>query len=98
MIRAIANKRLDISDEEYSYFKDIKKEIGIDSFRGLFSTDNNGVITSITPPLDKPTPMATLFFILNVMMNQRVRALDKKITSNNFEERLSFLEERMGDI
>ena len=97
MIRAIANKRLDISDDEYSYFKDIKKEIGIDSFRGLFSTDNNGIIVSITPPLDRSTPMATLFFILNVMMNQRIRALDKKITSNDFEERLASLERKMGD-
>ena len=95
MIRAIANKRLDISDDEFSYFKSIKTEIGIDSFRGLFSTDNNGIITTITPPPDKATPMVVLFFVLNVMMNQRVRALDRKISSNNFENRLRSLEEKM---
>lgn len=98
MIRAVANKRLDVSDEEYSYFKTIKAEIGVDSFRGLFSTDDNGIITTITPPADKSTPMISLFFILNVMMNQRVRALDRKISSSNLEDRLAILEERIGKL
>ncbi len=98
MIRAVANKRLDVSDEEYSYFNTIKEEIGTHSFIGLFSTDKNGIITAITPPPDKTTPMVSLFFILNVMMNQRIRALDKKIESSNFEERLKSLEDKMKDI
>lgn len=98
MIRAIANKRLDVSKEEYLYFNTIKEEIGIDSFRGLFSTDENGIITAITPPPNKTTPMVSLFFILNVMMNQRIRALDRKIESSNFEERLKLLENKMKDL
>ena len=42
--------------------------------------------------------MVSLFFILNVMMNQRIRALDKKIESSNFEERLKLLENKMKDL
>jgi hypothetical protein len=98
MIRAIANKRLDISNDEHSYFKTIKEEIGIDSFRGLFATDDNGIITAITPPTDKSTPMVVLFFVLNIMMNQRLRVLDRKITSNNFEDRLSALESKVKEL
>jgi hypothetical protein len=112
MIRAVANKRLDLSGEEYSYFKDIKDEMGEDDFRGLFSSNKNGIITSVTPPADRKTPMVILFFLLNVMMNQRIRMLDFKlsdveemdnkfkgiISANGLVSRMEYIEEKMGSI
>lgn len=96
MIRAIANKRLEVSDEEFKYFEKIKEEFGQGSFLGLFSTDKNGMITAITPPIDKSVPMVVMFFIMNVMMNQRLRVLDKKIQSSNIETRLKVIEDKLG--
>ena len=112
MIRAVANKRLDLSGEEYSYFKDIKDKMGEDDFRGLFSSNKNGIITSVTPPADRKTPMVILFFLLNVMMNQRIRMLDFKlsdveemdnkfkgiISANGLVSRMEYIEEKMGSI
>ena len=79
MIRAVANKRLDLSDEEYKYYCGLKDAFGENYFRGLFESDNNGVLTAVAPPIDREIPLVILFFVLNVMMNQRVRVLDSKI-------------------
>lgn len=112
MIRAVANKRLDLSSEEYSYFKDIKDKMGEHDFRGLFSSNKNGIITSVTPPADRKTPMVILFFLLNVMMNQRIRMLDFKlsdveemdnkfkgiISANGLVSRMEYIEEKMVSI
>lgn len=82
MIRAVGNKRLDLSDSEFSYFKVLKETFGESGFRGLFSTNKNGLITSVTPPLNNKVEIGIVYFILNVMLNQRVRILDDKV--NNF--------------
>ena len=79
MIRAVANKRLDLSEEEYRYYCGLKDTFGENYFRGLFQSDNNGVLTAVAPPIDREIPLVILFFVLNVMMNQRVRVLDGKI-------------------
>ena len=92
MIKAIANKRVELSNEEFEYFKLLSNIYGQDSFRLLFETDNNGIITSISPPLDGQTPMAIVFYMLNVMFTQRIRLLDRKLS------RLDELEKKVDRI
>lgn len=85
MIRAVGNKRLDLSESEFLYYKTLVKEFGDKSFLGLFTTDRNGIITSVTPPVNNVTHVGIIYYILNVMMNQRVRMLDdelKKVSEN----------------
>ena len=79
MIRAVGNKRLYLSDSEFAYFGLIKKYIGEDDFKGLFLSDKNGIITTISPPLDKPINVAVIYFILNVMVNQRMRSIESRV-------------------
>tara|TARA_R110000824_G_scaffold74598_1_gene189516 strand:- start:183 stop:539 length:357 start_codon:yes stop_codon:yes gene_type:complete len=109
VIRAVGNKRLSLNDSEYSYYCSLKDKFGESGFVGLFSTDKNGVITSVSPPLDKTVNVGVVYFILNIMMNQRVRLLDEKINKvmkfeekvaaeyfvDNILERLSILEQRV---
>jgi len=92
LIKAIANKRVELSNEEFEYFKLLSNIYGQDSFRLLFETDNNGIITSISPPLDGQTPMAIVFYMLNVMFTQRIRLLDRKLS------RLDELEKKVDRI
>ena len=79
MIRAVGNKRLDLTDSEYEYFKIIKDSIGDGDFKKLFSTDKNGLITAVSPPLDRPINVAVIYFTLNVMVNQRLRAIEGRV-------------------
>lgn len=93
MIKAIANKKVDISDDEYKYFLSLEKTFGPDEFISLFSTDNDGNIVTVTPPLNKQVPMAIIFFLLNLSFNQRLRMVERWTTKiNNLEERLAKLE------
>ncbi len=109
MIRAVGNKRLELSDGEFKYYQSLKEQFGDRDFVGLFKTDKNGIIVSVNPPVNRTISMGVIFFLLNVMMNQRVRALDGKINKimdfetkvdnflavNNIVERLERLEEKI---
>ncbi len=106
MIRAVANKRIDLSDDELSYYRELEEQFGPESFKNLFQTDKNGFITSIMPNLKSPTPLPVIFFMFNVMFNQRLRVLDSEITRikgvvkevdmNKILARLDALEKRNG--
>ena len=93
MIRALANKKIELNNDEFEYLKEVKRTIGEAEFLGLFSTNDDGVIQSITPSGSKQTSIVAIFFLLNVMMNQRLRRLDDKISSiDDIESRLSNIE------
>jgi hypothetical protein len=109
MIRAVANKRLSLSDSEYAYLESMISSVGDSDLRGLFDTDKNGIITAITPPLDRPINMAAFYFVLNVMVNQRLRMIDQGAENNSkiiaiegavatMDERLKRLEQKQGAI
>ena len=109
MIRAVNNKRLDLNAEEYKYYLSLTENFGTQDFVGLFTTDKNGQVTSITPPIDRQISLGVIFFILNVMMNQRLRALGSLIKKNeekvaescsgdNIQERLERVEKQLQAI
>ena len=86
MIRALANKRLDLSDHEYKHLLLMKQKFGEDDFRGLFETDKNGLIIGVMPPVDKSVPLPIIFFMFNVMLNQRVRFIDEQYGKTKSEK------------
>lgn len=90
MIRAVGNKRLSLSDNEFAYYCSLKDKFGEAGFVGLFYTDKNGIITSVSPPLNNTVNVGVVYFVLNIMMNQRVRLLDEKINKvMKFEEKVA---------
>jgi hypothetical protein len=109
VIRAVNNKRLDLNAEEYEYYLSLTEKFGHQDFVGLFTTDKNGQITSIAPPVDRQISLGVMFFVLNVMMNQRLRALGSLIEKNeekvaescsgdNIQERLERVEKQLQAI
>lgn len=82
MIRAVANKPLDLSDDEFEYYMQIVEAFGDNVFQETFETDDepsspqHGWITIVKPPFNKTLPMGVVFFLFNVMLNQRVRKFD----------------------
>ena len=82
MHKTIDYKKVDISDAEYDYYKELvnrfsdkSKNINGDVyFRDLFETDEDGFITLIKT--EKSIPWAILFFIQQIMISQRLRFID----------------------
>ena len=80
-MRVIDYQKVDITDEEFTYYKELVTQTtddkikGEDFFRDLFKTDEDGFITIITPK--KSIPWAILFFVQQVMINQRLRYIDR---------------------
>ena len=100
MIRAVANKPLDLADDEFEYYMQIIEAYGTNVFQDTFETNEDpdspqhGWITLVTPPFNKTLPMGVVFFLFNVMLNQRARQVDKMIVK--FEELVKKVEGRDG--
>jgi len=95
MFKAIANQKIELNKEEFEYYLDLEKSFGKDSFIGLFKTNDKGQIISVTPSPSSPTAMILIFFLLNVMFNQRLRRLDSWIDKmESLEKRIDTLEEK----
>jgi hypothetical protein len=83
MIRAIDNKPLELSDAEFEYYIKLVDAFGTNVFQKTFEVDEKedsqwyGFITLVTPPMDKNLPLGVIFFLMNCMLNQRVREFEK---------------------
>ena len=79
-MKAMGYKQVDITDEEYTYYRELvkfhtdDKISGEEYFRELFDVNEDGFITLIAPK--GSVPWGILFFIQNVMINQRLRIID----------------------
>ena len=85
MIRAVDNKPLDLSEDEFEYYLLIIKAFGPNIFQQTFETiedehsPQHGWITIVKPPLNAQLPMGVVFYLFNVMLNQRIRKFDELI-------------------
>ena len=93
MIKAIGNKRLEISEEEYQNYNSLIEFIDKREFVGLFETDINGFITSISVDPSESISMGTIMFINQVMINQRFRMFLSNM--NDGFSRLDNLDEKI---
>lgn len=74
-MKAMGYSKVDITDDEFQYYKSLVKRYGGEHyFSDLFKSDDEGYITLITPK--NAVPWEILFFIQNVMINQRLRVID----------------------
>ena len=96
MIRAIANKRVDLSKEEFEYYQKLQAEFGEDSFRDLFQVNSEGKIVSVTPAFNQPIAMVIIFFLLNLMLNQRLRKFEETFSQlETLSDRIKKLEDKI---
>jgi hypothetical protein len=97
MIRAVGNKRLFLTNSEFDVYNKIAENLGKQSFNETFDSDNNGTILSVLS--SSSTDDMVTQFLFNIMINQRVRAMDMVIKKiNNIESRLLKIEKNKGEI
>jgi len=81
--RIIDYKKVDMTEEEYLYYQQIVETFsdvtysGKEQFHDTFEVDGEGCITLIKPPLKKQMAWAAIFFLQNLMINQRIRRLER---------------------
>lgn len=83
MIKAVGNKRLNLTKEEFENYEELTKIVDKQEFVGLFDTDKNGNIVSICIDPKNNISMATIMFINQVMMNQRFKLYYDEIIKNS---------------
>lgn len=82
-LRVVDFKQLDMTDEEFAYYNQLVEAFsdgnysGKNQFHDMFDVDNDGCITMIRPPIGKEVGWAILVFLQNLMINQRLRRLEK---------------------
>ena len=84
-IRVVDFKGVEMSDEEYEYYQKLVEEFtyanydGKDQFHDMFEVDGEGCISMVKPPLKKEVGWAIIVFLQNLMINQRLRRMERKI-------------------
>jgi hypothetical protein len=94
----IDNKKIDLTGDEYALYDKICRSYdrpnckGEELFKGLFETDDNGIITFIVPPSIRQTSMEIYLFVSSIYQHQHMRilynkfdALEKKLNDKMIE-------------
>ena len=83
--KVIDFKSVDMEPEEFEYYQKLVQEFtqgpysGKNQFHDIFDVDEDGCITIIRPPLKKEVAWGVIFFLQNLMINQRLRRMERKI-------------------
>jgi len=93
MAKVIDYKKVDMSDLEFDYYKNLVKIFsdkdknisGDIYFKDSFEIDNDGFITLIKT--EKNMPWAILFFLQNLMISQRLRIIDDMRKNGSFNDK-----------
>ena len=95
MIRAVGNKRLFLTDAEFSVYNKIADNVGKESFNETFDSNKNGIILSVISAFDSD-PIVTQF-LFNIMINQRTRELSKALgVIDSLAKRVEKLESKIN--
>jgi len=92
MKRIIDFKSVDMTEEEYDYYKKLVAEFtvgnydGKNQFKNIFEVDGDGCLTQVQLPLKKKVSWAVIFFLQNLMINQRLRRMEKWVKEQNNNE------------
>jgi len=79
---------VEMTNDEHDYFQQLSQNLsdnGIsisNQLRGAFDVDENGIILIIKPLPGKQIQWGVLFFLQNLMINQRLRKMENLIEIN----------------
>jgi hypothetical protein len=79
MLRIIDNKKVDLTDSEFLLYQEICKAYdaptfqGKDLFKGLFETNDDGLIIFLKPSNKPYASMEVFLFLISIMVHQHLR-------------------------
>lgn len=98
-MRAIDNKKIDLTEDEWGMYLKIVKSYttptnkGEDLFIDLFETDEDGIIVFLKPPSKRQTSFEVFLFLMSVMQHQHLRLMHKQVDDicNQFRSKIKEL-------
>ena len=72
-----------MTNEEFKYYESLVEEFtvpnrsGKEQFVDIFDVDSDGCISIVRPPLKKEIGWAIILFLQNLMINQRLRRMER---------------------
>lgn len=84
-IRVVNNKKLAMTDDEWTMYQSIVKSYttptnkGEDLFIDLFETDQDGIIIFLKPPSKFRTSFEVFLFLMSVMQHQHLRIMRAQV-------------------
>jgi hypothetical protein len=88
-LRVIDYKQVEMEDIEYECYQKLVNAFnygtysGKEQFHDVFEVDGEGCIIYIDTPIGKQIGWSVLWFLQNLMINQRLRRIERKNESNN---------------
>ncbi len=99
MIKIIANRDIELSNEEWEYYLKLEEAFGKNALMDMFETNKQGHILMVKPPIKNPTALILIFFLLNVQFNQKLRSLtDGLINIRDLEARVEKIEKKLKEL
>lgn len=84
-IRVVDNKKLFMTNDEWSMYQKIVKSYtvgpnkGEDLFTDLFETDDGGIILFLKPPSKRRTSFEVFLFLMSLMQQQHLRLMYQQV-------------------
>jgi hypothetical protein len=84
-IRVVDNKKLDMTDDEWTMYQQIVKSYttlsnkGEDLFMDLFETNEEGLIIFLKPPSRRQTSLEVFLFLMSLMQHQHLRLMHHQV-------------------
>lgn len=105
-IKIIDNKKVDMTDDEWSLYQKIVKSYttmtnkGEDLFIDLFETDESGTIIFLKPPSRRQTSLEVFLFLMSLMSHQHLRLMHKEVFDicNQMKEKMHELDEKLQKV
>ncbi len=84
-IRVVDNKKVEMTDDEWSMYNKIVKSYtditgkGEDLFIDLFETNGEGIIIFLKPPSKRRTSLEVFLFLMSLMQHQHLRLMHEQV-------------------
>jgi len=106
MFRIVDNKNVEMTDDEFGEFEKICRAHdqptfkGEELFRDRFYTDDNGKIVCLKALGNRMVSFEVVFFLMNLMQNQHLRAMYAEIDVlvTKVEDKLLQVDEKLKDM
>lgn len=107
MIRIIDNKKVELTNSEFSLYQEICKSYdrqnfkGEDLFKDLFESDDKGVIIFLRPPQNKaPFSMEIYMFLMSICCHQHIRQMYDQVDDicKQLKEKMSQLDIKIANL